>query len=161
MVWQPDHLIPAFVDAGVDSLTVHVEACRHLHRTLQTIKDFGIKAGVALNPATPVCQIEPILFMVDRVLVMTVNPGFGGQKTIPQILGKLEQLKELRQKHGYHYLLQADGGINQENITDFLAAGADNLVIGSALYQKGKTVDNIRAFKKIVEEYELIQIKQA
>lgn len=154
MVLEPASLLPAFVDAGVDAITVHAEACKHLHKTLQYIKEAGILAGVALNPATPVCQIEPILDMVDRVLVMTVNPGFGGQKTIISMLSKLEQLKKLRDQHGYHFELQADGGINQENITQFMAAGAENLVVGSALFQQGKTAENIQAFHKIILDYE-------
>lgn len=154
MVTEPSGMIPAFAQAGVDAITVHAEACRHLHRTLQQIKDLGLKAGVSLNPATPVAFIEPILDMVDRVLVMSVNPGYGGQKAILSMTRKIEQLRQWRQLNQYHYEIQADGGINLTNVGDFLAAGTDNLVIGSALYQPGKTVENIRAFVKIIEEFE-------
>lgn len=154
MVLEPSAIIPAFVDAGVDAVTVHAEACRHLHRTLQQIKDCGKKAGVSLNPATPVDFIEPILDMVDRVLVMSVNPGYGGQKAIMSMTRKIAQLHQLRQKNNYAYEIQADGGINQTNVRAFLEAGAENLVIGSALYQPGKTAENIRAFVRIIEDFE-------
>jgi ribulose-phosphate 3-epimerase len=154
MVLEPAGLIPALVDAEVDSITVHVEACRHLHKTLQQIKAANKKVGVALNPATPVCMLEPVLDMLDRVLIMFVNPGFGGQTSIMSMLSKVTQLRELRQQHQLNFEIQVDGGLNQENLVEFLAAGAENLVIGSALFQPGKTTGNIRAFNTIIDEYQ-------
>ena len=151
MVEHPDALIPAFLKAGADSLTVHAEACVHLHRTLQSIRDEGIKAGVAINPGTPWQWLEPVLELCDRVLVMTVNPGFGGQKAILSALSKVTALKQVRQARGLSFELQTDGGVTRENAETFLAAGAENLVIGSALFQKGKTADNIRAFVEIIK----------
>ncbi len=150
MVENPDSLIPAFLKAGTDSITVHAEACVHIHRTLQSIRDGGAKAGVAINPGTPWQCIEPVLEFCDRVLVMTVNPGFGGQKAILPVLRKVSELKALRQEKGLGFELQTDGGITRENLGAFLSAGAENLVIGSALFQKGKTAENIKAFAEII-----------
>ncbi|MEA4891496.1 MAG: ribulose-phosphate 3-epimerase [Peptococcaceae bacterium] len=150
MVEHPDSLIPAFLKAGTDSITVHAEACVHIHRTLQSIRDGGAKAGVAINPGTPWQCIEPVLEFCDRVLVMTVNPGFGGQKAILPVLRKVSELKALRQEKGLGFELQTDGGITRENLGAFLSAGAENLVIGSALFQKGKTAENIKAFAEII-----------
>ena len=152
MVVEPERLIPAFVEAGVNSITVHAEACLHLHRILESIREAGLRCGVAINPGTPVCQIAPVLPFVDRVLVMTVNPGFGGQKAIPSALEKVGELRQLREAKAYTFEIQADGGIHQGNILTFLACGVENLVIGSALFQPGKTRENCRAFRKLIGE---------
>lgn len=154
MVVEPERLIPAFVAAKVDSITVHSEACLHLHRTLEMIREQGVKAGVAINPATPVELLEPVLPFLDRVLVMTVNPGFGGQKAILPVLKKVRWLKAKKQEEGLDFQIQADGGVNQQNIGEFLAAGVENLVIGSALFQPGKTRDNIKAFQRLISAFE-------
>lgn len=150
MVDNPDSLIPAFLKAGTDVITVHAEACTHLHRTLQSIRAGGAKAGVAINPGTSWQWIEPVLEFCDRVLVMTVNPGFGGQKAILPALRKVTELRALREERGLGFELQTDGGVTRENASAFLAAGAENLVIGSALFQKGKTAENIKAFAEII-----------
>ncbi|MCR4963387.1 MAG: ribulose-phosphate 3-epimerase [Firmicutes bacterium] len=133
MVEEPGRFAEDFAKAGVESLTVHADACRHLHRTLQQIKDLGMRAGVALNPATPIGAVEEVLPMVDLVLVMSVNPGFCGQKFIPGALDKLAKLAEIRRSRGYEYLLEIDGGVNRENAAATVAAGADLLVAGSAV----------------------------
>jgi ribulose-phosphate 3-epimerase len=154
MVLEPESMIRDLVNAGVDSITVHHEACAHLVRVLQLIRENGKKAGVAINPATPAWILSPVLPFVDRALVMTVNPGFGGQKAILSMLSKVTWLMDEKSKTGLEYEIQVDGGVNQENIKAFLDAGADNIVIGSALFQPGRTRENIRAFKSILAEYE-------
>lgn len=130
MIENPEHYIQAFVDAGADIITVHQEACPHLHRVVQQIKQAGVKAGVVINPATPVESIEYVLEDVDLVLVMTVNPGFGGQSFIPSGLNKIKQLFDLRSEHGYSYEIEVDGGVNQETAKQCIDAGADVLVSG-------------------------------
>jgi len=154
MVVEPESLIPAFAKAGVNGITVHQEACTHLHRVMEIVRELGMKAGVAVNPATPVELLKPMLPFLDRVLIMTVNPGFGGQKAILPVLQKVEWLKQEKANAGFHYQIQVDGGVDQQNIKLFLDAGAENLVIGSALFQQGKTRDNIKAFQRIISEYE-------
>jgi ribulose-phosphate 3-epimerase len=153
MVVEPERLVADFAKAGVDSLTVHSEACPHLHRVLEMIRELGMKAGAAVNPSTPVESLAPVLPFLDRVLVMTVNPGFGGQKAILPMLKKVEWLKNEKARDGLEFQIQADGGVNQQNVRDFLAAGTENLVIGSALYQPGKTQENIKAFQQIIRDY--------
>ncbi|WP_232696521.1 ribulose-phosphate 3-epimerase [Brevibacillus daliensis] len=147
MVQEPDRYIPAFVDAGADRITIHVEATTHVHRSLQLIASYGKKIGIALNPGTPVDMCKHVLGMVDIVLVMSVNPGFGGQKSITDMLGKIEELAQLKEQHGYSYTIQVDGGINQSNIASFVEAGAEDIVMGSAIFQKGRTEENMKAFE--------------
>jgi len=134
MISPVDGLIPAFAAAGADILTVHPEAGPHLHRTLQLIKAQGIKCGVALNPATPASVIEPVLGEVDLVLAMSVNPGFGGQNFIPATLAKLRDLRAMIDAGGREILLEVDGGINAQTAPQAIAAGADVLVAGSAVF---------------------------
>jgi len=134
MISPVDGLIPAFAAAGADILTVHPEAGPHLHRTLQLIKEQGIKCGVALNPATPASVIEPVLGEVDLVLAMSVNPGFGGQNFIPATLAKLRDLRAMIDASGREILLEVDGGINAQTAPQAIAAGADVLVAGSAVF---------------------------
>jgi len=153
MVYRPENLIPAFAKAGVDSLTVHLEACPHLHRVLEMIREHGMKVGAAINPGTPAEALSPVLPFLDRVLVMTVNPGFGGQKAILPVLKKVEWLAGEREKEGYAYQIQADGGVNQENLRLFLQAGTENLVIGSALFQPNKTQENIGTFMELISAF--------
>ncbi|ETI66916.1 ribulose-phosphate 3-epimerase [Neobacillus vireti] len=136
MIENPDQYIEAFVKAGADYITVHVEACRHLHRTIQTIRAFGIKAGVVLNPATPVETIQHIIGDIDMVLLMSVNPGFGGQKFIPEVLPKIRKVKELAAEKGASIEIEIDGGVNPETAKQCMEAGANVLVAGSAIYNQ-------------------------
>ncbi|QIZ07404.1 ribulose-phosphate 3-epimerase [Priestia megaterium] len=136
MIENPDQYIEAFAKAGADFITVHVEACRHLHRTVQNIKSFGIKAGVVLNPATPVESIQHIIGDIDMVLLMSVNPGFGGQKFIPEVLPKIRKVKEMAEQKGLDIEIEIDGGVNSETAKLCMEAGANVLVAGSAIYNE-------------------------
>ena len=149
MISPADPYIPDFVQAGADIVTVHVEAGPHLHRTIQLIKDEGVRAGLALNPGTPVTVVEPLLDTLDLVLVMSVNPGFGGQSFIAGQLEKIRQLRTLIDKSERKIDLQVDGGINSENAADAIAAGADVLVAGSATFtgDTGQYAANIEALR--------------
>ncbi len=147
MIQNPDEFLTAFVEAGAGILTVHVEACPHLHRTLTEIKKRGVRAGVSLNPATPLCLIEPALEYADLVLVMTVNPGFGGQEFIPAMLPKIKQLRSLIDRKGWNLELEVDGGIKVDNIGAVAKAGADVFVSGSGIFKtsdSGKTITAMR-----------------
>lgn len=134
MIERPEQYIPAFAAAGAHVITVHAEACVHLHRVLHLIKEQGAKAGVAINPATPVSAIREVLEDVELVLVMTVNPGFGGQAFIPATLRKIRELDELRAQHGYNYRIEVDGGIAAPTAPLVVEAGADVLVAGNAVF---------------------------
>lgn len=141
MIEAPERYIGAFVDAGADLITVHVETCPHLHRTLQQIREAGARAGVALNPATPVEAISEAIAFTDLVLVMSVNPGFGGQKFIPSSISKISRVKELIAERAVgDVLLQVDGGVTTDTIGDVVDAGANLLVAGSAVYGGDGTV---------------------
>jgi len=147
MIQNPDEFLTAFVEAGAGILTVHVEACPHLHRTLTEIKKRGARAGVSLNPATPLCLIEPALEYADLVLVMTVNPGFGGQEFIPAMLPKIKQLRSLIDRKGWNLELEVDGGIKVDNIGAVAKAGAQVFVSGSGIFKTsdyGKTITAMR-----------------
>ena len=134
MIDQPERYIELFAQSGSDYITVHAEASLHLHRTLQLIKSCGCKAGVSIVPSTPVSMIEPILDMVDQVLVMTVNPGFGGQQLISSTLRKISRLVQLRQNEGYTYLISVDGGINLKTVSEVASCGTDAVVCGNAFF---------------------------
>lgn len=134
MVEEPDRFLEDYAAAGADILTVHAEACRHLHRTVQRIRSLGMKPGVSLNPATPISVLEEIIADVDLVLVMSVNPGFGGQKFIPGALDKLRRLAVMRDNHNLDFVLEVDGGVNVQNVGEISEAGADLLVAGSAVF---------------------------
>lgn len=136
MIENPDQYIEAFAKAGADYITIHVEACRHLHRTVQNIKSFGIKAGVVLNPATPVESIQHIIGDIDMVLLMSVNPGFGGQKFIPEVLPKIRKVKEMAEQKGLDIEIEIDGGVNSETAKLCMESGATVLVAGSAIYNE-------------------------
>ena len=149
MISPVDPYIDAFADAGADILTVHPEAGPHLHRTLQSIKARGIKAGVALNPASPASLIEPVIDDIDLILVMSVNPGFGGQSFIPSQLRKIEALRAMIDRSGREIILEVDGGVNAATAPQVIAAGATALVAGSAVF-KGSAkdyADNIAALR--------------
>lgn len=148
MIANPDYYLEDFKKAGADILTVHYEACTHLHRTIQAIKALGMKAGVALNPHTAVDLLENVIEDLDLVLIMSVNPGFGGQKFIHNALLKVEQTKNLIHKKGSHALVEVDGGVNLEIGKQLIDAGADALVAGSFVFNSedpSKTIDQLKA----------------
>lgn len=145
MIEDPDRYIDEFVKVGADIITVHAEACVHLDRTIEAIKEKGVLAGVAINPATPVWQIVPILEKVDMVLIMSVNPGFGGQKMIPYTIDKVRELKKIVTEKGYKVDIEVDGGITLENVEQFLAAGANIIVAGSSVFN-GEIEENVKCF---------------
>lgn len=134
MVEHPENQINTFIDAGADWVTFHIEATPHAHRLIQMIHEKGKKAGIALNPATPVSALQEILECVDVVLVMTVNPGWGGQKLIPSCVNKIAELKKIREEKGYNYLISVDGGVNNDTLQSVLDAGVDVFVSGSAFF---------------------------
>jgi len=134
MIEQPERYIDSFVRAGADMVTVHVETCPHLHRTLQQIREAGAKPAVTLNPATPLVALEEVLDQVDLILVMTVNPGFGGQEFIPSMVDKVRRLRRMLDERGLNCALEVDGGVNTDTVARIVEAGADVLVIGSAIF---------------------------
>lgn len=148
MIEQPDRYVPAFAEAGADYISVHAEACVHLHRTVHLIREQGVKPGVVLNPATPLSAIEYVLDDLDYVLLMTVNPGFGGQSFIPAVLPKIRDLRRLLNDRGLaHVRIEVDGGINEETAPLVTEAGADVLVAGNAVFSKpdrGQAIAGIR-----------------
>lgn len=146
MVEEPDRFFNDFAQAGADIITIHTEACRHVHRSVQRIKDLGLKAGVALNPATPLSALEEILPELDLVLIMSVNPGFGGQSFIGSSLEKVQRLQSLRADRNCSFIIEVDGGVNAENISVIAQAGADLLVAGAAVF--GQT-DTAAAYLKL------------
>ncbi len=147
MITNADAFIPEFADAGADYLTVHVEACPHLHRTVQLIKEHKVKAGVTLNPATPMALLQEILGDVDLVLIMSVNPGFGGQTFIPSVLRKITQARTMLDQLKSQALLEVDGGVKIENAREIVAAGATALVSGSAIFCQPDYVAAITAMR--------------
>ncbi|MBQ8279641.1 MAG: ribulose-phosphate 3-epimerase [Roseburia sp.] len=149
MIEDPDRYIDDFAEAGADLITVHAEACKHLDRTISAIKEKGLLAGVALNPATPLSTIEWILPKVDMVLIMSVNPGFGGQSLIPYTIDKVRDLKAIIDKKGLKTDIEVDGGVNHANVTDFLDAGANIIVAGSAVFN-GDIAENVERFLEIL-----------
>lgn len=154
MIEEPESLIPEFAEAGVDLITVHVETCPHLNRTIQQIKSFGIKAGVTLNPATPLVTLEEVLGDVDLVLIMSVNPGFGGQVYLP---GSTEKIKRLRSMLDERNLVQVDievdGGINTSTVSEVVSAGANVLVVGSSIFNSQASVtENVAALRDAMGE---------
>jgi ribulose-phosphate 3-epimerase len=151
MIDDPDRYLEGFARAGSTLMTVQVEACVHLHRTVQAIKALNVKAGVALNPATPISSIEWILEDVDLVVVMSVNPGFGGQKFIPQALQKIRDLKAMIRAKNPNVVIEVDGGINQETIRPVAEAGADVFVAGSAIFGSSDYGKTIRELRSLIE----------
>lgn len=147
MIVEPDKYITAFKQAGADILTVHYETCPHLHRTVQAIKNEGMQAGVSLNPHTPVAVLEDIILYLDLVLIMSVNPGFGGQTFIENTYKKIIQLRDLIDKAGSGALIEVDGGVNEENGPKLVAAGADVLVAGSTVFKSKNPEETIKKLK--------------
>lgn len=149
MICDPDRYIKEFAEAGADIITVHAEACRHLNRTIAAIKETGAKAGVVLNPATPLCQLEHVLEDVDMVLLMSVNPGFGGQKYIESCTGKIQALRKMIDERGLSVDIEVDGGIKLDNVQKVLDAGANVIVAGSAVFA-GNAEQNVKDFLKVL-----------
>ena len=149
MIVDPDRYITKFKELGSDILTVHAEACNHLHRTIHAIKQEGMKAGVALNPHTPVSSISDVLNDLDLVCIMSVNPGFGGQSFIENTYNKVEQLRDLRNKTNSNFLIEIDGGVNLQNAPKLLSSGADVLVAGSFVFKSENPTQTISELKSI------------
>ena len=148
MIENPDDYIKDFVDAGSDLIVVHAEACRHLHRTIQNIKSYNVKVGVALNPATSIESIKHIIEDVDMVLIMTVNPGFGGQSFIESMLEKIKELKQLIDDKNLNVDIQVDGGIKPDNIHKVVEAGANIIVAGSAIFNSENIEETVSLMRK-------------
>ncbi len=153
MIDEPVRFIKEFVDAGADMITVHVEACKHLHRTIQVIKSYGVKVGVVLNPATSLSAAEEILSEVDMVLLMSVNPGFGGQKYIDTVTDKVRRLRRMISERNLDVDIEVDGGVTLDNVEMLIQAGANIFVAGSAVY-KGSVEDNVKGFLEVFKKYE-------
>mgnify|MGYP000806831480 CR=1 FL=1 len=153
MIEEPIRYIDDFVDAGADIITVHAEACRHLDRTVEAIREKGVLAGVALNPATPLETVRYILPKVDMLLIMTVNPGFGGQKFIPESLDKIRKVRGMIEEQGLSVDVEVDGGIYLTNVREVLEAGVNVVVAGSAVF-KGEPGQNTKEFMEILRDYE-------
>jgi len=158
MIENADRYIAAFVDAGADWISVHQEACIHLHRTLELIRSKGVQTGVVINPATPVQTLSEVLDLVDFVLVMSVNPGFGGQKFIPASLQKIRKLTLLRAERGANFRIEVDGGIALDTIAAAVRAGAEILVAGNAVFGKGDPKSNTQTLLKTAFEATLQQV---
>jgi len=152
MIERPELLIPAFAQAGADYLTVHVETCPHLHRTIQMIRELGVVPGVTLNPATPLSSLEEILPEVEQVLIMSVNPGFGGQAYIPASTSRINRLRRMLNERGLERVaIEVDGGIKADNAYQVVAAGANILVVGSGIYNSTSSVeDNVAALQRAI-----------
>lgn len=149
MILKPEHLTEAFKNAGADVLTVHIEACTHLHRNIQQIKSLGMQAGVAVNPHTPVGSLADILHEIDLVCLMSVNPGFGGQKFIPFTMEKIKQLRKMIDERGLKVKIEIDGGVTVENAAEIVAAGADVLVAGNTVFSAKDPKGTIAQLKAI------------
>jgi ribulose-phosphate 3-epimerase len=147
MILEPEKYVQEFKDAGANSLTVHLEACAHLHRNIQQIKSLEMKAAVAINPATPIFLLQDIITDLDMVLVMSVNPGFGGQSFIPHTIEKIKELKTLINKTGSSAKIEVDGGISLQNTSEIINAGADVLVVGNAIFSSQNPKETIEKLK--------------
>jgi len=158
MIENPDQFIPEFVDAGADWISVHQEACRHLNRTLHLIRNHDAQAGVVINPATPVDTLSEVLEIVDYVLVMSVNPGFGGQKFIPETVRKIRRLADLRLQRGLNYRIEVDGGIDLDTVAEVVRAGAEILVAGNAVFGQGDPKTNAQKLLKAATEATLLKV---
>ncbi len=158
MIENPDQFILEFVDAGADWISVHQEACRHLNRTLHLIRNHDAQAGVVINPATPVDTLSEVLEIVDYVLVMSVNPGFGGQKFIPETVRKIRRLADLRSQRGLNYRIEVDGGIALDTVAEVVRAGAEILVAGNAVFGQGDPKTNAQKLLKAATEATLLKV---
>ena len=158
MIENPDEFIPAFAEAGADWISVHQEACRHLNRTLHLIKSHNCLAGAVINPATPVNTLAEVLDLVDYVLVMSVNPGFGGQKFIPGTLHKMRQLSEIRSQRGLAFRIEVDGGVSLDTVGDVVRAGGEILVAGNAVFGSGDPRRNAETLLKAATEATMLKV---
>jgi ribulose-phosphate 3-epimerase len=158
MIENPDQYIPDFAEAGANWMSVHQEACRHLNRTLHLIRSHGALAGVVINPATPVETLSEVLDIIDYVLVMSVNPGFGGQKFIPGAIHKIRKLAELREHRRFNYRIEVDGGIAMDTVAEVVRAGAEILVAGNAVFGKGDPTTNAQKLLKAATEATLQKV---
>ena len=149
MITDPDRYAPVFIEAGADQVIVHQEACVHLDRTLRMIQSEGARAGVVINPATPVAMLDEVLDVADYVLVMSVNPGFGGQRFIPNALDKIRRLTQKKRERRLHFPIEIDGGVTKENVADVVRAGVDWMVAGSSIFH---TVNPAAAFEEMREK---------
>ncbi|MEG1286544.1 MAG: ribulose-phosphate 3-epimerase [Clostridium sp.] len=147
MINNPSNYIDSFVDAGADIITIHYEAEKHIDRTIEYIKSKGVKAGVSLNPGTPTIVLKDIISKLDMVLIMSVNPGFGGQKFIPYAIDKIKEIKEMSKECNNNLLIQVDGGVDKSNVSEVIKAGANVIVAGSAIFGDGKLKENIKALR--------------
>ena len=156
MIQSPENMLHAFAEAGADILTVHVETCPHLHRTVQQIRELGVRPGVTLNPATPLVALEEILPYVDQVLIMSVNPGFGNQSYIPTSTAKITRLRQMLDARGLHHVdIEVDGGVKPSNVASIAAAGANVMVAGSGIFNHRATVaENIASFRRALADFE-------
>jgi ribulose-phosphate 3-epimerase len=152
MIEDPDRYAPIFIEAGADLVSVHCEATRNLDRTLHAIQEHGARAGVVLNPATPIAMVENVLDFVDYVLVMSVNPGFGGQEFIPRSLDKIRRLDRMRHEKGYAFRIEIDGGVSHRNVTEIVNAGCDWLVAGSAVFHSEDPAAAVKEMQQIAAE---------
>jgi ribulose-phosphate 3-epimerase len=152
MIEDPDTYAPIFIKAGADCVSVHQEVCRNLDRTLHMIREHGAKAGVAINPATPVPLLINVLDIVDYVLIMSVNPGYGGQKFIPNSLGKVRELVRMREERKLDFVIEIDGGVGMENIADVARAGVDWVVAGSSVFHAPDPAQAVRDMQRAAEE---------
>ena len=151
MITDPDTFAPIFIEAGADQVSVHYEAARHIDRTVRHIQSMGARAGVVLNPATPVSVLEDILYAVDYVLIMSVNPGFGGQKFIPNALNKIRKLDQIRREQRLGFAIEIDGGVNHDNLTEIVQAGCDWMVAGSHVFGSADPAATVKEMQQIAE----------
>ncbi len=158
MIENPDEFIAAFADAGANWISVHQEVCRHLNRTLELIRSRGCKVGVVLNPATPVQTLGEVLDIVDYVLIMSVNPGFGGQKFLPATLEKVRKLTTMRAAKGLNFRIEIDGGMSLETIGPAVKAGVEIVVAGSAVFSHGDPTVNVEALLRVAQEATLVRV---
>jgi len=150
MIEKPEKLIPDFIEAGANYITIHQEAVVHLDKVINSIKEGGVKAGVSINPATPIETLLPILHLVDLILVMSVNPGFGGQKFLEYTLEKIENLTSIKQKHNYNFLIEIDGGVNKDNIVRIKNSGCDIIVAGTAVFNSDDITKTTTELKNLI-----------
>jgi ribulose-phosphate 3-epimerase len=158
MIEDPDTYAPVFIKAGADAVSVHYEACRNLNRTLHLIREEGAKAGVVINPHTTVDLLEEVLDIVDYILVMSVNPGFGGQKFIPRSLDKVRHLDRLRRERGLPFMIEIDGGINADNVAEVAKAGVNWVVVGSSVFSTPDPAEAFRNLQRRAEEALLVKV---
>jgi len=158
MIEDPDRFAPAFIEAGANQISVHQETCRHLDRTLHMIQSEGARAGVVLNPATPVSMLEDVLDIVDHVLIMSVNPGFGGQEFIPRSLDKIRQLARIRDQRRLDFAIEIDGGVSPGNVTEIVRAGCDWLVAGSAVFHSADPAATVKEMQQLAAEANAVRV---